>query len=84
MSNEKISIQLAVIEDVLGERNKQDIKWGVQNHTPLKWLVILGEEYGESCKAILEADTTAYREELVQTAAVALAAIECLDRTLNK
>jgi NTP pyrophosphatase (non-canonical NTP hydrolase) len=68
-----------IIEEIKQERQRQDGKWGVQNHAPVFWAVILGEEYGEVCKAIQ--DHTNYREELIQVAAVALAAIECLDRT---
>ena len=42
------------------------------------WLLILGEEFGESCKAVRDTvdgkDTVDHiREELVQTAAVAVA-----------
>lgn len=76
---------------VIEERLRQDKKWGIQNHDPFLYLTILGEEYGETCKAALEArfgkdpETEAerylhLREEAVQTAAVALAIVECLDR----
>ena len=48
------------------------------------WLAILGEEYGEVAKEIAEThvkdfDPVAYRKELLHTAAVALAAVQCLD-----
>jgi len=49
----------------------------------MKWLLILGEEYGEACQAILDhsqLEPWSYRYELVQCAAVALAAIEAFDR----
>ncbi len=76
---------------VIEERLRQDKKWGEQNHDPFLYLTILGEEYGETCKAALElrfktdpeteAERCAHlREEAVQTAAVALAIVECLDR----
>jgi NTP pyrophosphatase (non-canonical NTP hydrolase) len=72
---------------VSGERRRQDEKWGEQNHTPPVWLAILTEEVGEVAKEIAEytagpadLDATAYRTELVHVAAVAVAAIECLDR----
>ena len=29
------------------ERARQDKKWGEQNHEPMKWACILGEEFGE-------------------------------------
>jgi NTP pyrophosphatase (non-canonical NTP hydrolase) len=71
--------------EVKAELLKQYSKWGIQNHTPEWWLVILGEEVGEANKAILEnklskSDIGLYRDELIQVAAVALSAIECLDR----
>lgn len=81
-----------VVVEILMERVKQDSRWGVQNHNPADWLTILGEEYGEACKAALEArfphyakcDYGKYRHELVQVAAVALAMIECLDRNKGR
>lgn len=70
--------------NVLEERDKQDAKWGQQDHVPLKWMMILQEELGEAAKAILEADDewdeSKYRDEMVQVAAVALAAVESYDR----
>jgi hypothetical protein len=89
-----------IINEVKGERQKQDEKWGVQNHEPSFWMCILGEEYGEVCKEVCEMEFTKkaykdsggyssletykrcranYRTELIQTAAVALAALEDLD-----
>lgn len=84
--------------DVVTERERQDATWGQQDHDPLTWLPILGEEYGELCQAALALQApalhdpsgeydlpvrqlrAAYRRELVQVAAVAVAMIECLDR----
>lgn len=76
------------LEDVIEERVLQDRKWGEQNHDIFLYLAILGEEYGETCQAALEARFSKnrekalehLREEAVQTAAVALAIVECLDR----
>lgn len=80
-----------ILEEVVKERESQEIKWGEQNHHPLEWLAILGEEVGEANKAALESHFTGkhnpgdltlgdYRAELVQVAAVAVAMVECLDR----
>jgi NTP pyrophosphatase (non-canonical NTP hydrolase) len=74
-----------VFQAVMAERNRQDAKWGEQNHHPFLWLAILGEEVGEVNKAALQATfggkTWAdYRKELIETAAVAIAMVECLDR----
>ena len=75
-----------VIEDVVRERVRQDKKWGPQNHNTFKWLAILGEEVGEVNQAALEnhfggkKTLEDYVEELIQTAAVAVAAVECIKR----
>ena len=87
------SSEFTALRDVIAERKRQDAKWGEQNHDPFLYLTILGEEYGETCKAALEARfrntepvdiqvglLAHLREEAVQTAAVALAIVECIDR----
>lgn len=84
-----LDISAMVADEVLLERQRQDEKWGEQNHHPMEWLTILGEEVGEANKAALEAhfkgygaqgDWSNYRAELIQVAAVAVAMVECLDR----
>ena len=57
-------------ELVILERQKQDQKWGEQNHYPVRWITILGEEFGELCNATLEGNQTALEKELIQVAAV--------------
>ena len=74
-----------VFLEALYEVTRQHKKWGIQNHNVLTWLAILGEEVGEANKAVLEAKYGTgilidYRTEMIQVAAVALSAIECLDR----
>jgi hypothetical protein len=77
-----------VMEDIVHERLRQDEKWGIQEHSVMKWSTILGEEFGEACKEALEFDQpyvddeniSKLRAELVQVAAVAAAWIEHLDR----
>jgi len=69
-----------VCNEIFVERLKQNDEWGERNHTPLKWLAILGEEFGEACKGELELDDEGFRKELIQVAAVAVAAIESGDR----
>lgn len=65
--------------EVCRERVRQDERWGVQRHGPDRWMTILVEEVGEAAQASLDRKWEAYRNELIQTAAVAIAAIECLD-----
>lgn len=74
-----------VMVDVIKERQRQDEKWGVQNHSPAEWMLILMEEVGEFSQAVLDnqalgADPSHIRTELVQFTAVALSMLECCDR----
>ncbi len=86
------SIQNDVIKAVLAERQRQDEKWGEQNHLPQFWTGILGEEYGELCQAINETvfdngeeerkkgGYENMRKEAIHVAAVAVGFLECLER----
>ena len=81
------------IDAVLRERIKQDLKRGEQNHDPITWVAILMEEVGELAQAAIETEFAGMgkhggdeiiRLEAIHVAAVALAIIECLDRTLDR
>ena len=66
----------AILQEIRNERARQDAKWGSQRHLPpYTWMTILMEEVGESAQAALEEDPN-YEVELVQVAAVAVAALE--------
>ncbi len=67
-----------IVDMLRGERESQRAKWGAQSHSPNKWLVILGEEYGEACKAALEGKRENLGYELLQVAAVAISALSGL------
>jgi NTP pyrophosphatase (non-canonical NTP hydrolase) len=81
-----------ILGEIKHERKRQDDKWGPQNHAPMVWNGILAEEFGEVAKAVNEVHFSEqpgelrnswlknYREELIQTAAVCVAAVESLDR----
>lgn len=80
-----------VLAEVAQERDRQDAKWGQQNHSPAGWLAVLVEEVGEAAQQIAQGwvepitggqrDYSAnLRRELIQVAASAVAFIECLDR----
>jgi hypothetical protein len=70
----------AVFRDVDWERFRQDQEWGAnRKQANLLWFAILGEEFGEAAKEVLELRDDLLREELVQVAAVAVAWIEALD-----
>jgi hypothetical protein len=73
------SVQDYVLWQLKQERQRQDMKWGIQNHPPEVWLAILSEEVGELATSLLDGvkDT---RTEALHVAAVAVAFMECLDR----
>jgi len=80
-----------IIREIIGERSRQDFKWGEQNHNPHIWLSILMEEVGEASEQALNIDfglqhsayngiIRKFRKEIIEVTAVGLAIIECLDR----
>lgn len=80
-----------IINNVIAERNRQDKKWGEQNHFPERWATIIGEEYGEMCQAINEFSFNATPEaeqqiytETIHTMASCMAMLECMERSKNK
>ena len=76
------------LDRIAYERRSQDKKWGEQNKTPAEWMSILGEEFGEVCTIVNKPienhgqalDRTHYEHELIQVAAVCVAAIENIRR----
>lgn len=76
-------VRRAILAEVSVERDRQDAKWGgipgTERRDDHTYAAVLTEEVGESCKAWLERDTDALREELIQVAAVAVAWVEELD-----
>ena len=84
LTEKKTVNQYTVFKSVCNERKRQFDKWGIQSHTIPDWLMILGEEFGETCKAgnevyFRQSPIMNLRKELVQTAAVAFAIIESID-----
>lgn len=72
------AISLPSLVRVLQERDRQQKKWGEQNHNDGKWALILLEELGEFAKDCLEGQDS--DQELVEVAAVALAWLDCRKR----
>lgn len=78
-----------VLRDVADERRRQDEMWGQSLHKPQEWLGILTEEVGEVARAAntihwhpSDEARQQYRKELIQVAAVAVAAVQALDAML--
>jgi len=43
-----------ILNEIKKERERQDEKWGEQNHNLVEWSAILAEEFGEASKEALE------------------------------
>jgi len=72
--------QMNWAEEIEKEMDRQDQKWGLQNHNPYHWNTIIGEEYGEACEASLGEDMESYKRELFSVAASAVQAILSVNR----
>ncbi|WP_336069932.1 hypothetical protein [Mesoflavibacter sp. CH_XMU1404-2] len=44
----------SVLVELHQERQRQDLKFGKQDHLPIEWIAIIGEEFGEASKEALE------------------------------
>ena len=75
-----IRVNETTLQRLNQERCRQDSKWGVKDHNRFVWLTILTEEVGEVSKAALENKGLLYGDELIQVAAVAIAAYESFVR----
>lgn len=87
-----------IYHDIEGERVRQDHRWGVQRLTWPEWMSVLVEEVGEAQRAANQeywathpiktpervARLTALRDELIQSAAVAVAFIEHVTEDLDR
>lgn len=74
---------MRVLSQVRAERERQDQKFGEQNHDPYKWVTIAAEELGEAAHDALEIDYAGYRKEMIEVAAVAICAVESIDRAFG-
>lgn len=57
------------VDETGREVDHQLRKWGEQYHSPDYWLGIVGEEFGEVAKAVIERNRTATAKEVVHLAA---------------
>lgn len=62
------------------ERSMQDILHPKDDWPGVVWATVLGEEYGEVCKAILEHDRNNLEEELIHLASVCMRIYENLEQ----
>lgn len=68
-----------VLKRIEDELDLQNSKWGSKRMLSLaQWIVILGEEFGEVCRAKLDLSVTDAVDELADCAAVCIAAMRSL------
>jgi hypothetical protein len=81
--------------EVRREQQKTEVRFGEQNHSPADWMLVVGEEFGEAQKELVEillfpSESNRrrrlhnYRAELIQLANVVVKAIESYDRNEGK
>lgn len=75
------------LEEIKSEFKRQDLLYGEQNHTPLKWVPILVKQVGSVAEQADKFDNTGkdlnlekYETEVIQVAAVAIRMLQCLKR----
>lgn len=75
------------LEEIKSEFKRQDLLYGEQNHTPLKWVSILVKQVGSVAEQANKFDNTGkdlnlekYESEVIQVAAVAIRMLQCLKR----
>ncbi len=76
LSSQPENIRTKIYQLITNERVRQDYLHGTDLKTPL---AVLGEEFGEVCKAIFEGQEEDLREELIHVAAVAVKWLEILE-----
>ena len=74
----------SILEEVLGERNVQDLKWGgpeTDDHwTALDWHEMIADYNGWARRMMTMNSPQKARRRYIQIAALAVAAVEALDR----
>ena len=75
-------VRLSVYDEILRERNRQDRKWGGPDHddqhSPADWISYLAKHIGKA--VAWPFDAALFHRQMVRVAALAVAAIEVLDR----
>ncbi|WP_437309945.1 hypothetical protein [Sorangium sp. So ce388] len=77
---------MSVYDEIAAERAVQDAKWGGRDaddrNTPNDWIAYIAGHAGRAWSSPL--DLATYRKQLIRVAALAVAAVESLDRHLAK
>lgn len=76
---------MSVLDEVNDERAKQDEQWGSKHddtHTAGFWTFLVMKHLGKVADAVCEDDYGTARHKLIVVAALAIAAVESLDRQL--
>lgn len=86
-----MNIRDKIFNEISKERDRQDKKWGEQNHDILQWFSIIDEERGEISKAWNEyafdnhlIHIKEIKTEAIQTCACIVAMLESMERNEDK
>lgn len=73
-----------VLEEIARERHNQDVQWGGlehdDQHDPAEWLQFIDKQVYNARDACQHGTSDAYRSRLLKIAALAVAAVEAVDR----
>jgi len=67
-----------ILKKVKNERKKQIGMLGNRRRTLIKWVSILGKEYGNACEFALEYNCEKYEKALIKVMAIALMSLKDL------
>jgi hypothetical protein len=76
-----MSTKSTITTEIIAERAKQEQMWGNENddaHSEEAWSAIITHELGQAC--FHEDNSATFRKQMIKVAAVAVAAIEAIDR----
>lgn len=75
---------LNILSEIARERKAQDAKHGGpendDHHSTEDWALFLAHHLGQTVRAIVDGNEAGYRQELIEMAALSVAAIEAFDR----
>lgn len=78
-----LACSIAEMEQHVSQQiEKQNKKWGWQDHDPVVWLAIMAEEFGEVAKAVIEGNHEECWRELSQLLALGHRLAERTNRML--
>lgn len=81
-----MTVRADMLIEVAEERERQEARYELANrrHDSTAWSTILLKHAGRVAEASLDSDPIMYRRALIRVAAIAVAAVEALDRVAGE